>query len=112
MRRPGPFPLSDPRREDAIIPFEYPKAREQDVETDLFGFIAIIAGVVGLLLKSPGWVWGALIAATVSLLTTKGTEKEFRQGAGNVSFALMTLLLTYGQRVMMARKAEEMESAL
>ncbi|KAI8849371.1 hypothetical protein BC829DRAFT_391608 [Chytridium lagenaria] len=93
----GKFQITrdDPRQHDAIVPFVQPKVREEDVDADLLGFLSILTGVGGVITRMRLLSWVALIGSIVSYLSTKGSEREYRQGAGSLSFTIMGIILLY-----------------
>ncbi|KAJ3219844.1 hypothetical protein HDU67_009032 [Dinochytrium kinnereticum] len=62
--------------------------------------MAILLGVGGVLSKIRPLAWLALFSAIVSFVSTKGSEREFRQGAGSLSFTVMGIFLLYINLIM------------
>ncbi|KAJ3188523.1 hypothetical protein HK101_009109 [Irineochytrium annulatum] len=71
------------------------KVPEEEQDPDMIGFISIIMGVAGVLFKQRLVAWLSLCGSIYSVLTTRGSEREYKQGAGSLSFSIMGIVLLY-----------------
>ncbi|KAI8618339.1 hypothetical protein BC830DRAFT_1109426 [Chytriomyces sp. MP71] len=88
----------DPRRPDEVIPYTQPKVNAEDADPDYFGMISLLGAFGGLVFRQKYAVWISFIAALISQLTAKTTEKDHRQGSsGTIAFTLMGVVMLYMQ---------------
>ncbi|KAH6566993.1 hypothetical protein BASA50_005451 [Batrachochytrium salamandrivorans] len=89
--------VADPRRPQDVIKFTMPVVAEEDSEPDYMGFLALILGVIGLVLRHKYIVWPALFASLLSILNGRISDADTRQGTGSVTFTVMGLVMLYVQ---------------
>ncbi|KAJ3123377.1 hypothetical protein HK100_011624 [Physocladia obscura] len=91
---------NDPRRPDAIVPYSQPPVSADAADPDFFGIISLLGAFIGLVTRQKFAVWLSLVAAIISQLTSKISEKEYRQGSGTLAFTLMGILMLYMQQLL------------
>ncbi|KAJ3247849.1 hypothetical protein HDU78_002930 [Chytriomyces hyalinus] len=88
----------DPKRPEDVIPYKQPKVSPDDADPDYFGMISLLGAFGGLVFRQKYAVWVSFVAALISQLTAKSTEKEHRQGStGTIAFTLMGVVMLYMQ---------------
>eukprot|EP00252_Welwitschia_mirabilis_P010279 TRINITY_DN23469_c0_g1_i1.p1 TRINITY_DN23469_c0_g1~~TRINITY_DN23469_c0_g1_i1.p1 ORF type:complete len:106 (-),score=9.92 TRINITY_DN23469_c0_g1_i1:188-505(-) len=86
---------SDPRLPSAARPYRPPAVAPQDLPPDYSGFIAIIFGVAGVMLRHKLGSWLALICCAQSLANARNLETDLKQVTMAMTFAVMGLVNNY-----------------
>ncbi|ORX33218.1 hypothetical protein BCR36DRAFT_314488 [Piromyces finnis] len=71
---------SDPRKPEAVVKFVPPEFDEDNADIDWVGFIALIVGILGVFKKNKIASWVALFLSISSVITSKKSEAEARNG--------------------------------
>ncbi|CAN6281322.1 unnamed protein product [Urochloa humidicola] len=86
---------SDPRQPAAAKPYAPPKLSPQDLPIDYAGFLAVVFGVVGVMLRYKLCSWIAIIFCAQSLANMKNFENDLKQLSMAFMFAVMGLVTNY-----------------
>ncbi|XP_031491519.1 protein Asterix [Nymphaea colorata] len=86
---------ADPRQPSAAKQYVPPVISPQDAPIDYAGFIAVIFGVMGVMLRYKLCSWLALIFCAQSLANMKNMETDLRQMSMAFMFAIMGLVTNY-----------------
>ncbi|WVZ60611.1 hypothetical protein U9M48_010608 [Paspalum notatum var. saurae] len=70
---------SDPRQPSTAKPYSPPKLSAQDLPVDYAGFLAVVFGVVGVMLRYKVCSWIAIIFCAQSLANMKNFENDLKQ---------------------------------
>ncbi|RWR83206.1 protein Asterix [Cinnamomum micranthum f. kanehirae] len=76
---------SDPRQPSTAKPYVPPTIAPQDLPIDYSGFIAIVFGITGVMLRYKLCSWLAIIFCAQSLANMKNLENDLKQ----ISMAMM-----------------------
>ncbi|XP_006650613.1 protein Asterix [Oryza brachyantha] len=86
---------SDPRMASTARPYTPPKLSPQDLPIDYAGFLAVVFGVVGVMLRYKVCSWIAIIFCAQSLANMKNFENDLKQLSMAFMFAVMGLVTNY-----------------
>ncbi|XP_039828509.1 protein Asterix-like [Panicum virgatum] len=86
---------NDPRQPSTAKPYAPPKLSPQDLPIDYAGFLAVVFGVVGVMLRYKVCSWIAIIFCAQSLANMKNFENDLKQLSMAFMFAVMGLVTNY-----------------
>lgn len=86
---------NDPRLPSAARPYKAPLVSPQDLPVDYSGFIAVICGVLGIMLRYKLGSWLAIIFCAQSLANMRNMESDLKHFSMAMMFAIMGLLTSY-----------------
>ncbi|KQK13119.1 protein Asterix [Brachypodium distachyon] len=86
---------NDPRQPTTARPYAPPKLSSQDLPVDYAGFLAVVFGVIGVMLRYKVCSWIAIIFCAQSLANMKNFENDLKQLSMAFMFAVMGLVTNY-----------------
>ncbi|KAL6894113.1 hypothetical protein ACP4OV_008211 [Aristida adscensionis] len=86
---------NDPRQPSTAKPYAPPKLSPQELPVDYAGFLAVVFGVVGVMLRYKVCSWIAIIFCAQSLANMKNFENDLKQLSMAFMFAVMGLVTNY-----------------
>ncbi|TVT97855.1 hypothetical protein EJB05_56867 [Eragrostis curvula] len=86
---------NDPRQPSTAKPYAPPKLSPQDLPIDYAGFLAVVFGVIGVMLRYKACSWIAIIFCAQSLANMKNYENDLKQVSMAFMFASMGLVTNY-----------------
>lgn len=87
--------MNDPRQPSTARQYTPPKLSPQDLPIDYAGFLAVVFGVLGVMLRYKVCSWIAIIFCAQSLVNMKNFENDLKQLSMAFMFAVMGLVTNY-----------------
>ncbi|KAG9439798.1 hypothetical protein H6P81_019963 [Aristolochia fimbriata] len=86
---------NDPRQPSAAKPYVPPPISPQDLPVDYSGFVALVFGITGVMLRYKLCSWLAIIFCAQSLVNMKNIETDLKHISMAMMFAIMGLVSNY-----------------
>ncbi|XP_068655471.1 protein Asterix-like [Aristolochia californica] len=86
---------NDPRQPSTAKPYVPPTISTQDLPVDYSGFIAMVFGITGVMLRYKLCSWLAIILCAQSLANMKNFETDLKHISMAMMFAIMGLVTNY-----------------
>ncbi|XP_068657209.1 protein Asterix-like [Aristolochia californica] len=88
-------PGNDPRQPSTAKPYVPPTISPQDLPVDYSGFIAMVFGITGVMLRYKLCSWFAIIFCAQSFVNMKNIETDLKHISMAMMFAIMGLVTNY-----------------
>ncbi|KAI7816731.1 hypothetical protein BC939DRAFT_467884 [Gamsiella multidivaricata] len=87
---------ADPRRPDHIVEYKPEVKRIEDDDPDVHGFVALVAAVVGLMIRNRTCLWVGMIFSVESYLNQRASEGGLMGSpTATILFSISSLIMNY-----------------